>query len=86
MQQSRCDRAKFPLRINDDERAIIDRKQVGDEKSRTLAGTVRPHSAPRFGEATAELLDEGFIEIEFEHHNGDDAVLKAKREPFSTTC
>jgi hypothetical protein len=35
------------------------------------------------GEGTAELLDDGSIEIEFEHHNGDDAVLKAKREPFS---
>ena len=38
------------------------------------------------GEGTAELLDDGPIEIEFEYHNGDDAVLKAKREPFSTTC
>ena len=38
------------------------------------------------GEGTAELLDDGFIEIEFEYHNGDDAVLKAKREPFSTAC
>ena len=38
------------------------------------------------GEGAAELLDDGFIEIEFEYHNGDDAVLKAKREPFSTAC
>ena len=38
------------------------------------------------GEGTAELLDDGSIEIEFEYHNGDDAVLKAKREPFSTAC
>jgi hypothetical protein len=34
------------------------------------------------GEGSAELLDDGFIEIEFEYHNGDDAVFKAKREPF----
>lgn len=38
------------------------------------------------GEGTAELLDDGSIEIEFDYHNGDEAVLKAKREPFSTTC
>ena len=36
------------------------------------------------GEGTAELLDDGSIEIEFDYHNGDEAVLKAKREPFST--
>jgi hypothetical protein len=41
------------------------------------------HVAQISGEGTAELLDDdGSIEIEFEHHNGDDAVLKAKREPF----
>jgi hypothetical protein len=28
------------------------------------------------GEGAAELLDDGFIEIEFEYHNVDDAVLK----------
>jgi hypothetical protein len=39
-----------------------------------------------FGEGTAELLDDGSIEIEFDYHNGDEAVLKAKREPFSTAC
>jgi hypothetical protein len=38
------------------------------------------------GEGTAELLKDGSIEIEFEYHNGDEAVLKAKREPFSTAC
>ena len=34
------------------------------------------------GEGTAELLDDGTIEIEFAYDNGDEAVLKAKREPF----
>ena len=34
------------------------------------------------GEGTAELLDDGTIEIEFAYDNGDEAVLKAKRRPF----
>ena len=38
------------------------------------------------GEGTAELLDDGTIEIEFAYHNGDEAVLKAKRDPSSTAC
>jgi len=38
------------------------------------------------GEGYAELLDDGSIEIEFAYRNGDEAVLKAKREPFSAAC
>jgi hypothetical protein len=38
------------------------------------------------GEGTAELLDDGTLEIEFEYRNGDEAILKAKRDPSSTTC
>ena len=38
------------------------------------------------GDGSAELLDDGSIEIEFAYHNGDEAVLKAKREPFSAAC
>ena len=38
------------------------------------------------GEGTAELLDDGALEIEFEYRNGDEAVLKAKRDPSSTAC
>ena len=38
------------------------------------------------GEGTAELLDDGTIEIEFAYRNGDEAVLKAKRDTSSTTC
>jgi hypothetical protein len=38
------------------------------------------------GEGSAELHDDGSIEIEFAYHNGDDAILKAKREPFSAPC
>ena len=38
------------------------------------------------GEGDAELLDDGTIEIEFSYRNGDEALLKAKREPSSTAC
>ena len=38
------------------------------------------------GEGTAALLDDGTIEIEFEYRNGDEAVLKAKRDTSSTAC
>jgi hypothetical protein len=37
------------------------------------------------GDGSAELLDDGSIEIEFAYHNGDDALLKAKRDT-STAC
>lgn len=36
------------------------------------------------GNGSAELLDDGTIEIEFNFNNGDDAVLKAKRVASST--
>jgi hypothetical protein len=38
------------------------------------------------GEGTAELLDDGTFEIDFSYFNGDEAVLKAKRENSSTAC
>jgi hypothetical protein len=38
------------------------------------------------GEGTAELLDDGTIEIEFAYNNGDEAVLKARRVTSSTPC
>ena len=38
------------------------------------------------GEGTAELLDDGSIEIEFASDTGDEAVLKAKRMDSSTAC
>jgi hypothetical protein len=38
------------------------------------------------GEGSAELLDDGTIEIEFSYDNGDEAVLKAKRMDSSTAC
>jgi hypothetical protein len=40
------------------------------------------------GEGDAEFLEDGSIEIEieFEYDNGDQAVLKATRDGFSTAC
>ena len=38
------------------------------------------------GEGSAEWLDDGTLEIEFSYDNGDEAVLKAKRETSSTAC
>lgn len=38
------------------------------------------------GKGSAELLDDGSIEIEFAYHHGDEAVIKAKRSTSSTAC
>ena len=38
------------------------------------------------GDGSAELLDDGSIEIEFAYRNGDEAVFKAKRDTSSTAC
>jgi hypothetical protein len=38
------------------------------------------------GDGHAELLDDGTIEITFAYHNGDEAILKAKRVTSSTAC
>jgi hypothetical protein len=36
------------------------------------------------GSGSAELQADGSLQIEFEYHNGDEAVLKAVRDPSST--
>lgn len=38
------------------------------------------------GSGSAELLDDGTLEIEFTYHLGDEAVLKAERAGFSAAC
>lgn len=38
------------------------------------------------GHGSAELLDDGSIEITLAYHNGDEAILKAKRSTSSTAC
>lgn len=34
------------------------------------------------GEGTAELLDDGSIEIEFDYHNGDEAIPQGETRAF----
>ena|SRR5215203_1297424 len=38
------------------------------------------------GSGSAELQTDGSLKIEFEYHLGDEAVLKAVRNPSSTAC
>lgn len=38
------------------------------------------------GSGSAELLDDGTLEIDFAYHLGDDATLKAERMTSSTAC
>ncbi len=38
------------------------------------------------GSGSAELLEDGTLEIEFDYHQGDEAVLRAERAASSTTC
>ncbi len=38
------------------------------------------------GSGSAELLEDGTLEIEFNYHLGDEAVLKAERATSSTAC
>lgn len=38
------------------------------------------------GAGSAELLDDGTLEIEFTYHLGDEATLKAERTTFSAAC
>jgi hypothetical protein len=38
------------------------------------------------GDGHAELLDDDSIEITFAYNNGDEAILKAKRDTSSTAC
>ncbi len=38
------------------------------------------------GSGSAELLDDGSVEIEFAYHLGDEATLKAERATISAAC
>jgi hypothetical protein len=38
------------------------------------------------GSGSAELLDDGTLEIEISFHLGDDAILRAERDRSSTAC
>jgi hypothetical protein len=41
---------------------------------------------PHRGSGSAELLEDGSLEIEFDRHHGDHAILKAERETSSAAC
>ncbi|MEM1150732.1 MAG: hypothetical protein AAGI03_09265 [Pseudomonadota bacterium] len=41
-----------------------------------------PRQMHRTGDGSAELLDDGTMEIEFNRHLGDEAVLKAVQAPY----
>ena len=53
------------------------------EYSRSSVG-FRWEGFDEMDEVSAELNDDGSIEIEFAYHNGGEAVLKAKRDTSST--
>ena len=38
------------------------------------------------GSGSAELLEDGLLEIEFEYRHGDDLILKAERATSSAAC
>lgn len=38
------------------------------------------------GSGSAELLEDGTLEIEFDYHHGDEAILRAERDTSSTAC
>jgi hypothetical protein len=38
------------------------------------------------GNGSAEVVDDRSIEITVVYHNGDEAILKSKRDPSSTAC
>jgi hypothetical protein len=38
------------------------------------------------GSGSVELLEDGSLEVEISFHLGDDAVLRAERDPSSTPC
>ena len=38
------------------------------------------------GSGSAELLEDGSLEIEFDYRHGDDAILKAERVTSSAAC
>ena len=38
------------------------------------------------GSGSAELLEDGTLEIELDYHHGDEAILRAERAASSTTC
>jgi len=86
-----CGPASLVVRANGDGEIVFGAMQASldidygpDEIGFTWAGFDEMDEVS--GSGSAELQDDGSIEIAFEYHLGDEAVLKAVREPSSTAC
>jgi hypothetical protein len=86
-----CGPASMVVRANGDGeiafgamQASLDIDYGPDEIGFTWAGFDEMDEAS--GAGSAELQDDGSLEIAFEYHLRDEAVLKAVRDPSSTAC
>jgi hypothetical protein len=86
-----CGPASFVVRANGDGniafgamQASLDVDYGPDEIGFTWAGFDEMTEVS--GSGSAELQDDGSLQIEFGYHLGDEAILKAVREPSSTAC
>ena len=66
--------------------ASLDVDYGRDEVGFTWAGFDETTEVSGSGSGEAELQEDGSLQIEFEYHLGDEAVLRAVREPSSTAC
>ena len=86
-----CGPASLVVRANGDGeiafgalQASLDIDYGPDEIGFTWAGSDEMDEVS--GSGSAELQEDGSLEIEFEYHLGDEAVLRAVRDPSSTAC
>ena len=76
-----CGPARFVVRANGDGEIAFGAMQA------SLGIDYGPDEMTEvFGAGSAKLQDDGSLVIEFDYHLGDEAVLKAVREPSSTAC
>lgn len=86
-----CGPASLVIRANGDGEIAFGALQAGldvdygpDEIGFTWAGFDEMTEVS--GAGSAELQRDGSLQIEFEYHLGDEAVLTAIRQPSSTAC
>jgi hypothetical protein len=86
-----CSPASLVVRLNGDGeiafgamQASLDVDYGPDEIGFTWAGFDEMDEVS--GTGSAELQPDGSLQIEFEYHLGDEAILKAVRVPSSTAC
>ena len=60
--------------------------KVPDDGVRGHLGEGSDEDSEISGSGSAELLDDGTLEIELSFHLGDDGTLRAERDPSSTAC